>query len=82
MRMYEAARTVLRDAKAPMHAKDIYAEILRLELFSFGTKKPVAVLSQTLRDRSVGGRKAQDAVFVNTFPGTYGLVEWEARTDA
>ena len=81
MRMYEAARTVLRDAKAPMHPKDIYAEILRQELFRFGAKKPVAVLSQTLRDRSVGGRKQQDPVFVKSATGMYGLVEWEASTD-
>ena len=80
MRMYEAARTVLTDAKRPMHAKDIHAEIVHLGLFEFGAKSPVSVLSQTLRDKSVGGRKSQEPVFVRTAPGTYGLVEWETPT--
>ena len=77
MRMYEAARAVLTEVEKPMHAKDIHAEIVRRGLFKFGAKNPVSVLSQTLRDKSVGGRKAQDPVFVKTAPRTYGLVEWE-----
>ena len=81
MRMYEAAHTVLTDAKKPMHAKAIHAEIVRRELFQFGAKNPVSVLSQTLRDKSVGGGKPQDPVFVRTAPGTYGLVGWESGTD-
>ena len=80
MRMYEAARTILIEAGKPMHAKDIHTEIVRLGLFEFGAKSPVSVLSQTLRDKSVGGRKSQDPVFVRTAPGTYGLVEWETPT--
>ena len=81
MRMYEAARTVLTEVKKPMHAKDIHAEIVRRGLFKFGAKSPVSVLSQTLRDKSVGGRKSQDPVFVRTAPGTYGLVEWETGAE-
>lgn len=76
MRMYEAARSVLRDTKRPMHAKDIHAEIVRRGLFEFGAKHPVSVLSQTLSERSVGGRKSKDPIFTKLAPGTYGLMEW------
>lgn len=77
MRMYEAAKVVLTEVKKPLHAKEIHAEIVRRGLFEFGAKSPVSVLSQTLRDKSVGGRKPQDPVFVRTAPGTYGLVGWQ-----
>ena len=77
MKMYEAALAVLSDANKPMHAKEIHAEIVRRGLFQFGAKSPVSVLSQTLRDKSIGGRKPQDPVFVRTAPGTYGLIGWE-----
>ena len=77
MRMYEAAKIVLTDENRPMHAKALHAEIVRRGLFQFGAKSPVSVLSQTLRDKSVGGRKSQEPVFVRTALGTYGLVGWE-----
>ena len=77
MKMYEAALAVLNDVNKPMHAKEIHAEIVRRGLFQFGAKSPVSILSQTLRDKSVGGRKPLDPVFVRTAPGNYGLVGWE-----
>ena len=69
MRMYEAARAVIAESKKPMHAKDIHAEIVRQGLFTFGAKHPVSVLSQTLRERSVGGLKSQDPLFTRIAPG-------------
>lgn len=74
MKMYEAARTVLMNANRPMHAKEIHTEIVRRNLFHFGAKKPVSVLSQALGDRSESGRRNVEALFIRTAPGTYDLI--------
>ena len=74
MRMYEAAEAVLRKSGKPMPVKQIYEAITAGDLFQFGAKNPVSVLSQTLRDRSVGGRSRADPLFVRTTAGTYRLV--------
>jgi len=75
MRIYEAAEAVLRESDKPMPVKQIYEAITARDLFQFGAKSPLSVLSQTLRDRSVGGRSRAEPIFVRAAPGTYGLVE-------
>lgn len=59
MKMYEAAQTVLRNAGRPMTANEIYDEIIKNQLFTFGAKDPVAVLKQTLRKKS----QAENPIF-------------------
>jgi hypothetical protein len=58
-----------------MHAREIHAEIVKRGLFAFGAKDPVAVLGQTLREKSgIPANKGQ-ALFRRIAPNTYGLVE-------
>jgi len=57
MTIYEAAVVVLKDSGKDMHVKDIYAEIVSRDLFNFGAKSPVSVLSSTLAKKArVGGQ--------------------------
>lgn len=73
--MFEAAQQILRDAGRPMHAREIHADIVSRGLFSFGAKDPVAVLGQTLREKSdVPGNKSK-AIFRRIAPNTYGLMD-------
>jgi len=73
MKMYQAAATVLRTAERPLHVREIHSLIVERGLFAFGAKNPVSVLSQTLSERSLGGRKGNPAMFERTAPGTYKL---------
>jgi len=73
MKMYEAAAEVLRAAEGPLQVREIHRRIVEQGLFTFGAKNPVSVLSQTLSERSVGGRKGDPAMFERTAPGTYKL---------
>ncbi len=73
MKMYEAAVEVLRTADDPLHVRDVHQQIISKELFTFGAKNPVSVLSQTMSERSAGGRKGDPPLFVRTAPGTYTL---------
>ena len=52
MRMADAACEALKSLGRPATVKEIYAEIVRLELFTFGAKDPVSVLGKTLRKRT------------------------------
>lgn len=80
MKMFEAARVVLADAGSPMHAKDIYAEIVKRDLYKFGAKNPISVLSQSLSERSVGNKKNREELFTRTGPGTYLLASEKTET--
>jgi len=77
MKMYEAAQAVLKEAQQPLEVRTIYDRIVDGGLFKFGAKNPVSVLSQTLRERSPGGRKGDDPLFVRTDAGKYGLADWK-----
>ena len=81
MKIYEAAKEVLEASEGAMHARDIHAEIVRRNLFKFGAKNPIAVLSQTLSDKSIGGRKTTEPVFEKTAPGTFQLVRMSAEAN-
>lgn len=54
MTIIEAAIAVLAKAKEPMSAQTIYKEICQQNLFTFGAKKPLAVLQAELRRHSSG----------------------------
>jgi hypothetical protein len=73
--MFEAAQQILRDAGRPMHAREIHSEIVRRGLFRFGAKDPVAVLGQTLREKSDVAGDKNKAVFRRIAPNTYGLMD-------
>lgn len=75
MKIYEAALMVLKESGQPMHARDIHREIVARELYSFGAKDPVSVVSQALRKKSEGAPNSVNVVFKRTGPGTYGLAE-------
>lgn len=80
MKMFEAAEKVLAESETPMHAKDIYAEIVKRDLYQFGAKNPVSVLSQSLSERSVGNTKNREELFTRTAPGTYLLATKKTET--
>lgn len=64
MTIAEAAETVLRDAKKPLHVREIRAQIEQRMLFKFSAKDPNSVVSSTLR---------KGARFEKVAPGTYRL---------
>jgi len=68
MTIYEAALTVLKDSGCKMHVKEIYAEILNKELFKFGAKDPVSVLSGTLTKNM---RAKKDPRLISLGAGNY-----------
>lgn len=73
MNIAEAAKVVLQDATAPMSAADIYAEIVKRDLFQFGAKDPKSVVAQTLRKRSDANPKAKTVLFRLSSKGMYEL---------
>jgi len=64
VKIAEAAEIVLRDAAAPMHARDIAAAIAAKKLFEFKTKDTASVVSKALR---------QNEKFKKSAPGLYEL---------
>ncbi|PUB84848.1 MAG: hypothetical protein DBP02_07550 [gamma proteobacterium symbiont of Ctena orbiculata] len=74
MTIAQAAQLVLQDAGKAMHIDDIYAEILRRELYTFRAKKPKSVLSNTIRGKSTANSKAVEPVFRLVANNTYELV--------
>ena len=79
MKIYEAAKIVLKEAGEPMHARDIHREIVARGLYTFRAKNPASIVSQALRNKSrdAPGDEA-DVIFKRTSPGTYGLVNWDS----
>lgn len=54
MTILEAAIKVLKSTNKPMTAQEIYEQICKEKLFSFGAKDPVAILKAQLRRNSLG----------------------------
>ena len=75
MKIYEAALVVLKESGQPMHARDIHREIVARDLYSFGAKDPVSIVSQSLRKKSEGAPNVSEVVFKRTAPGTYRLAK-------
>lgn len=73
MNITEAARNILKDATSPMTPTDIHAEIVKKDLFTFGAKNPVSVVSSTLRKKSDADPKASTVVFKLSGKGLYEL---------
>jgi len=62
MTMLEAALLVLNKTNAPMSIEEIYAQILKDQLFTFGAKDPISILKAQLRKNTMGfeGKSAVD----------------------
>ncbi len=75
MRMVEAAKQALGSlGGGPATAQAVYDEIIKRELFTFGAKNPVSVLSSTMRKATEGSpRLSGAAVFSSPAKGTYQL---------
>lgn len=74
MNIAEAAKTVLQDSSEAMTPADIHAEIVKRNLFKFGAKSPVSVVSSTLRKKSDADPKAKQVLFHMSEKGKYKLV--------
>ena len=75
MTIAEAAQSVLRESGRAMTTSEIYDEITRRNLYTFGAKSPKSVLSQAIRDRSDANQKAKQVLFRKISQSTYELVE-------
>jgi hypothetical protein len=75
MKMADAAQEALTSlGGGPATPKVIYAEIIRRELYTFGAKSPVSVLSGTIRQATEGSPRLKGAaVFSSPSPGSYQL---------
>ena len=73
MNIAEAAETILKDATSPMTPTEIHAEIVKRDLFIFGAKNPVSVVSSTLRKKSDADPKATKVIFKLSGKGLYKL---------
>ena len=65
MRIVDAAQAALQSlGGGPNTTKEIYAEIVRLELYSFGAKSPVSVLGGAMSEKTTGSRRLKgEAMF-------------------
>jgi hypothetical protein len=61
MTIVDSAATVLREARRPMTAPEIYAAILERKLFQFKAKQPIQVLIKQLRRHCVGVENADSS---------------------
>ena len=75
MTIWEAAQAVLRDTQRAMHVNEIYDEILKRNLYTFGAKNPKSVLSQAIRQKSSANPKMSNPNFRVVAPSTYKLAD-------
>ncbi len=54
MTIIEAAVRVLKNAGRPLSAQEVYTEICKENLYSFGAKDPLSIVRSELRRHSVG----------------------------
>jgi len=73
MNITEAAKVVLEDSSNAMTPADIHTEIVKRNLFTFGAKNPVSVVSSTLRKKSNVDPKAKTIIFIMSEKGKYKL---------
>ena len=75
MRMADAACEALKTLARPATVVEIYEEIVRQELFTFGAKDPVSVLGKTLRKRTKGSKTLSgEPAFKSPKTGQFDLV--------
>ena len=67
-----AARALEALGGGPATPRQIYEEIVRLELYKFGARNPISVLSGTMREKTEGSPRLKgEAMFVSQSQGTY-----------
>ena len=71
MTIAEAARLVLKSANQPLTVKQIYGEIVKQNLFQFGAKSPISVVSSTLRKNSDAPSETRNPIFHYHGNGAY-----------
>lgn len=74
MTIADAAQSVLRDTGRPMTTTEIYEEIIRRGLYTFGAKNPKSVMTQAIRERSDANHKAKQVLFRKLSHDTYALI--------
>ena len=75
MTIAEAAQSVLRSASKPLNVQEIYDEIIRQNLYSFGAKNPKGVMTQAIRERSDANPKVKIIMFKSLGQGIYTLTD-------
>lgn len=73
MTIADAVKTVLREAGHAMSVNEIYDEIMKRNLYTFGAKNPKGVMSQAIRERSDANPKAKIVLFKSMGKGIYTL---------
>ena len=77
MTFLEAAETVLRDAKTPLHYEEITKQAVAKGVIATTGKTPAATVNSVLAvDLKTNGEKSH---FVRVKPGIYGLREWNLQ---
>lgn len=73
MRMADAAYEALKSLGRPATVREIHAEIVRRDLFTFGAKDPISVLGKTMRKHTRGSKSlVGDPKFESSRQGVYG----------
>ena len=75
MTIADAAQLVLKESGRAMTTSEIYDEIIKRGLYSFGAKNPKSVMSQAIRERSDANPRAKEILFRMVSQGTYEIVK-------
>jgi len=75
MTIAEAVQKVLKEANKPLNTQEIYDEIIKSNLYTFGAKNPKGVMSQAIRERSDANPKAKVVIFKALGQGVYSLAD-------
>ncbi len=71
MTIAEAALTILKNSEKALSIQEIYDEVIRQNLYTFGAKNPKGVMSQAIRERSDANIKAKTVMFKSLENGLY-----------
>jgi len=75
MTIAKAAQTVLKNSNKPLTVQEIYNEVIKQNLYTFGAKNPKGVMSQAIRVRSDANPKAKSVMFKSLDKGMYQLAD-------
>jgi len=75
MTIAEAAQNVLKNSDKALSIQEIYDEVIRQNLYTFGAKNPKGIMSQAIRVRSDTNPKAKLVIFKSLDNGMYQLAD-------
>jgi len=75
MTIADVVQTVLRETGRAMSVNEIYDEITKRNLYTFGAKNPKGVMTQAIRERSDANPKAKVVLFKSMGKGIYTLAQ-------